>query len=1413
MKNPRLFISLLMVFMTTMCINAQSFGDTFETSPEPADGNFTNGTKWYMMKFTKNSGYYITTSTWDGTGFKFLNAGTPTTTDYRAQWCFVGNSSDGYKIYNRDSGTTKCLGFSGVHTGSGGGTYTLQILDNTAANSDQTIFLHTNNQLALKASNGHQAMNPWSGDSDYIRHWQVVDASGGDNRIQFAIVDVESVNIDNITLNYINTTKGGEIVDTEEIASAAVDLSPSTLATKVPSSCVIDHCEPATITEGVTVYNIYYHANYTPTGANATVANSQRYTNKVMLTTINSTEEINTGQSSTGKKVWNDCTNTATYGKFTCNVGEPITASINFVGEWMHAYCYIDEDYNGFSVNEAEDITGQHKLRTGADCDLKSFSYRSGYNSIGESVAAGNKTITMPTFTAPSTPGTYRVRYKVDWDNTDPNGASGIGTNGGLICDVMLDVTTTSNFEVSESELHLKYGESVQLTYVVPDGETVTWTTSDAAVATVSTEGMVTACTSRGSGTCTITGTCKGIEKTVTVYYLSYGYSKSNGNEPSSERYLTSVTTTGAKTNLNYTGGTYPGATHYKDATAYSMEVQPGKTVNLTFIGADTTDGIKYTKGKAWIDWNCDGEFDEENEMAFEYGTANNKTDDFTTGHLCSFTIPVTATVGNSRMRMVFANAWEAGQATVHPTGLTEKGFSIDFSVVIAEPEGIDEITLVFTDENNIVTNHTIQHAAIGGAISDFANTVDGYAINSCTPATVTLGTTEYTVSCTRKLTFTYRDELGNTFGGDVVSGGDHLAGTDIPTTFDYYTLDGTTPTVNTTDRDYIIQLRNDFPFNVCQPPTDDEINANQFDPSINVAEWYLINTVDNGLTGNDNIPMKYVTDDNSNYDIRTKETTAQLNEKYMWCFVKVNGTENQFQLYNLQRGPRFTLGVLGTAENSGSGANNYRATFNNMSAECDCFKIIKGDGYFLMQHPTNTNKTLGRHAGEGSTDGGNTYLGFWNNANSANDKGSRFQVTPVDDIADITLDNEYTDDYVGAYRQTDIDLFIEKKAAYNSNKTIEQLREMITASNPTRNEINTQKYYQIVSYNDVNCVGQAIYSNAFCDKNGSNSQYGDRGLLIAKNPNVPASAVQFVADGQDYDIRHANSNYWYVNLNALNDMTQADLPIYQPGNDVKYIIQNERNKPFVWSLRCNNNENKFLHCGTGNGMVICRQDSPLTNDGNLWLIHEIHEVPIDVSAAKWATLCLPMPLRLKDEAQNENCKLYYVANNGDINNMYITLTEFDEDVIPTGTPLFVCNEGASSTATFTFEVLDDNATNNTPYSGNLLSGSTARRYGFTSEELYGLSNIDGVVGLRLSTSTYVPANKAYLLKSVVQAATGTMDAPALVFRFGGTATEIGSIENAMEETDEFYNLNGIRVYNPQHGVFVRKDGRKVFIK
>ena len=107
------------------------------------------------------------------------------------------------------------------------------------------------------------------------------------------------------------------------------------------------------------------------------------------------------------------------------------------------------------------------------------------------------------------------------------------------------------------------------------------------------------------------------------------------------------------------------------------------------------------------------------------------------------------------------------------------------------------------------------------------------------------------------------------------------------------------------------------------------------------------------------------------------------------------------------------------------------------------------------------------------------------------------------------------------------------------------------------------------------------------------------------------------------------------------------------------------------------------------------------------------------------------------------------------------------------------------------------------------MSGTLTKQTVGTAGEVYILAaNAAGEAAMLQVTDENdrtLPANKAYL---------GSADGTAAVKAFSfGPATGIGNVPTAAGADEVFYDLRGRRVFYPAHGVFVKGNGQKVYIK
>lgn len=209
----------------------------------------------------------------------------------------------------------------------------------------------------------------------------------------------------------------------------------------------------------------------------------------------------------------------------------------------------------------------------------------------------------------------------------------------------------------------------------------------------------------------------------------------------------------------------------------------------------------------------------------------------------------------------------------------------------------------------------------------------------------------------------------------------------------------------------------------------------------------------------------------------------------------------------------------------------------------------------------------------------------------------------------------------------------------------------------------------------------------------------------------------------------------------------------------------------------------------------------PCNDPGNYWQIEKVTSIPVNITAAKYATVGYPFNVKVK----NGDVKVYYAkeAANG-----VMKLTEATDRIIPANEGAILYYEGEGPT-TANLDIVSETGAG---FVDNILTASTAKRTGFTTKTTYGLSNKNGVVSFRLNTDTYVPANKSYLLASKYNSGSG--NAQQLLFSFDNVVEGIdNAVVNGQNANKVYYDLQGRRVMYPAHGIFVTENGEKVFIK
>ena len=117
--------SLLLTLALALCSTLSVWAAVPFKATTVADGAFAAGTQWYTMQL--GAGKSVLSD--NGSAEFIAISGSTTTLEAQDLWCFVGNDTDGYRIYNKQAGATKVLASSTTmgtlagYGGTGGSTY------------------------------------------------------------------------------------------------------------------------------------------------------------------------------------------------------------------------------------------------------------------------------------------------------------------------------------------------------------------------------------------------------------------------------------------------------------------------------------------------------------------------------------------------------------------------------------------------------------------------------------------------------------------------------------------------------------------------------------------------------------------------------------------------------------------------------------------------------------------------------------------------------------------------------------------------------------------------------------------------------------------------------------------------------------------------------------------------------------------------------------------------------------------------------------------------------------------------------------------------------------------------------------------------------------------------------------------
>lgn len=167
-------------------------------------------------------------------------------------------------------------------------------------------------------------------------------------------------------------------------------------------------------------------------------------------------------------------------------------------------------------------------------------------------------------------------------------------------------------------------------------------------------------------------------------YPLSQVNDSAEGFETArSSRWFKTIKSAGADENIDLSYTANPSNDFNYHLVEKSIKAQQGQSISLTWTDARAGDGLNYCTARGYADWDRDYNFNAAgDELIWSLGASNSKKENtaLKSPYTITFKIPEDAVTGESRVRLVFSDAWFP-----HPgaTGLTAKGFTIDVPLEI----------------------------------------------------------------------------------------------------------------------------------------------------------------------------------------------------------------------------------------------------------------------------------------------------------------------------------------------------------------------------------------------------------------------------------------------------------------------------------------------------------------------------------------------------------------------------------------------------------------------------------------------------------------------------------------------------------------------------------------------------------
>ena len=561
---------------------------------------------------------------------------------------------------------------------------------------------------------------------------------------------------------------------------------------------------------------------------------------------------------------------------------------------------------------------------------------------------------------------------------------------------------------------------------------------------------------------------------------------------------------------------------------------------------------------------------------------------------------------------------------------------------------------------------------------------------------------------------------------------------------------------------------------------------------------------------------------------------TATVSEDVVWVFESAPDAQNGFYLKwkgaesdevayvqvpanqdnstLLTFGPKTTAGVFTFTALTEADIERFGAS---TAAVDRTYYDAEYTGRLIVTAQNGTNSAI-RNGAPGNNPGG-TYAGvsggewtLWNLYQTSEDFTAYLHYVAINGPA---IEQYILPAAVGAVGGFSADDLTEVKAAAEAGNWAEAntaLQALISSNKQIA--FDADKYYTLVSAQGV-AAGVEVGLFESYTTLGSDDRYTARWKALAGVPSMwkftQCGTVEVNGENRaQYHVQALNSGLYLPTLSF-----NAATTLAEEGSAGVYELedgpnsQNAANIAATFAIKDYNDDRRdfvlLTAQGSGGGVPDWTADNAEgriasykdVNQGVNWYLRPATSVSVTVPAgSQYATMNLPFAVELPDGVTA------YVG--GSVSNSEITLSPLDGTVVPAGCPVILTAEEGSYDLTIAYD-------NETSAPANSLSGTLVPQTVDADATAYIVANGSAGVGFYKITDSEdrtIPANKAYYTTNAE-----TADA-VLAFSFG-PAVGIDGVTTAGKGTDTYYDLQGRRVLYPAHGVYVKGNGEKVYIK